>query len=272
MTAYLDNPPDLSNPQAWQESWDRQQEAYLPDREHRIGTMLDAVAATTAAGIAAGIASGTGSGAAPRVLDLAGGTGSIALRVLARFPGATVTVLDQDPVLLTIAGASLRGRATVVSADLGSPEWRAAAGAEPYDAVLTATALHWLEAGRVAALYGEIRDVLRPGGIFVNADQMPDEGLPGLSRRLQAAEDAARDARYAAGAVLSWRDWWAHVRTEAFFGPALAARERIYPAESHSAEWLPPVGWHLEALRTAGFTEAGVLWRGGIDAAVAGVR
>ncbi|WP_344933992.1 hypothetical protein [Actinoplanes nipponensis] len=31
MTHYLAGVAD-----AWQESWDRQQEAYLPDREHRI--------------------------------------------------------------------------------------------------------------------------------------------------------------------------------------------------------------------------------------------
>ena len=95
---------------AWQESWDRQQEAFMPDREHRFAAMLDAVDAVT-------------EGAPPRVLDLAGGTGTISLRVLARFPGAVVTVLDQDPVLLSLARQSLAGRATVVSADLGGPRW-----------------------------------------------------------------------------------------------------------------------------------------------------
>src|SRR3982751_3480844 len=106
MTAYLECP------EIWQESWDRQQAAFMPDREHRFAAMLDAVAATTA-------------GAAPRLLDLAGGTGTIALRALARFPEAQVTVLDQDPVLLAIAASSLRGRGTVVDADLGDPGWRA---------------------------------------------------------------------------------------------------------------------------------------------------
>jgi hypothetical protein len=46
----------------------------------------------------------------------------------------------------------------------------------------------------------------------------------------------------------------------------------VYPAEHGSAEWTPPASWHLEALRAAGFTEVGLLWRGATDAAVVAVR
>jgi trans-aconitate methyltransferase len=256
MTAYF------ANPEAWQESWDRQQEGYLPDREHRFAAMLDAVEAVT-------------DGAPPRLLDLAGGTGTISLRALARFPAAESTVVDQDPVLLALARASLPGgRATaqVVRADLGDPAWTGALPRTGYDAALTATALHWLPAERVAALYAEVREVLRPGGILVNADHMPDDGLPGLSKRLTARADARREARYRAGAALSWSDWWSRLAADDELRPLAAERARVYPAENHTAEWLPPVSWHLDALRRAGFAEAGVLWRGGTDAAVAGVR
>jgi hypothetical protein len=34
-------------------------------------------------------------------------------------------MVDQDPVLLAIAQASLHGRATIVDAYLGDPAWRA---------------------------------------------------------------------------------------------------------------------------------------------------
>ena len=47
-------------------------------------------------------------------------------------------------------------------------------------------------------------------------------------------------------------------------------RKQIYPG-GHSAEWDPPADWHVKALREAGFSEAGVVWRGGLDAAVAAV-
>jgi SAM-dependent methyltransferase len=245
---------------AWQESWDRQQEGYLPDREQRFAAMLDAVEA---------VAGDT----APRVLDLAGGTGTISLRTLARFPGATTTVVDQDPVLLALARASLGGdsRATVVAADLGTPAWVEALPHAGYDAVLTATALHWLPGERVAALYGEVAAVLRPGGIFVNADYMPEEGLPELTKRLVARADAERTARQATGAALDWAAWWQRVADDEELAPLLAERERIYPGGSHT-EWTPPAAWHVRALRDAGFSEAGILWRGGADAAVTGVR
>jgi trans-aconitate methyltransferase len=253
MTHYLADVAD-----AWQESWDRQQEAFLPDREHRITTMLDAVAAVVPDG-------------RPRLLDLAGGTGTIALRALDRFPDAQVTVVDQDPVLLALAEAALGGRARIVTADLSRPSWRDALPHHGYDAVLTATALHWLAPDRLTVLYGEIQQVLRGGGVFANADHMPDEGLPGLTKRLLSAADTRRAARYATGAALSWPDWWARVAADPRLAPLHAEREKIYPAAHGSAEWTPPAGWHLDALRAAGFSETGLLWRGGTDATVAAV-
>ena len=253
MTTYL------ADPAVWQESWDRQQEAFLPDREERLSALLGAVDAVT-------------DGAPPRLLDLAGGTGTISLRALARFPGAEVTVLDQDPVLLAIASASLRSRATIVDADLGGPRWSAGLPHREYDAVLTATAMHWLPAERIATLYAEIREVLRPGGIFANADHMPDEALPAFTKRLMDRADALRSARYAAGAAISWPDWWARAAEDEVLGPLVERRRQIYPAVRHSAEWTPPAAWHIDALRMAGFHESGMLWRGGADAAVIAVR
>nr|GID86400.1 methyltransferase [Actinoplanes derwentensis] len=243
----------------WQESWDRQQQAFMPDREERFAAMLDAVAAVT-------------EGDAPRLLDLAGGTGSISLRLLARFPRARVTVLDQDPVLMAIAGSSLRDRGSVIDADLSDSGWRAKLPAEPFDAVLTATALHWLPADRISALYAEIREVLRPGGVFANADHMEDEDLPELSEKLRDHRAAERDARYAAGAATSWPQWWDRAAADEQLAPKAAQRALVYPANRHHQEWNPPVTWHVEMLRQAGFREAGVLWRGGPDAAVAGIR
>ncbi len=253
MTSYL------KHPSTWQQSWDRQQEAFMPDRESRFIAMLDSVAAVTG-------------GEPPRLLDLAGGTGTITLRTLARFPGAQATVVDQDPVLLAIAESSLRDRATIVDADLSAPGWQAKLPTESFDAVLTATALHWLPAERVATLYNEIFRVLRPGGLFANADHMPDEGLPGLTAKLLDHQRAEREARYAAGASISWPQWWARAGEDPQLAEKAIERARIYPEGHHADEWTPPASWHIESLLAAGFSEAGVIWRGGPDAAVAAVR
>jgi len=231
----------------------------MPDREHRIAAMLDAVDAVT-------------DGAPPRVLDLAGGTGTISLRALARFPGAVATVLDQDPVLLSLARGSLAGQATVVAADLGRSQWVDVLPHRDYDAVLTATALHWLPADRVAALYAEVRAVLRPGGVFVNADHMPDDSTPVLTKRIMARADTHRHARYRTGAALSWQEWWARAAADEDLASLVRDRERIYPADHHNQEWTPPATWHVNALTAAGYAEAGVLWRSGADAAVIGLK
>lgn len=243
---------------AWQESWDRQQEAFMPDREERFAALLDTVDAVTA-------------GRPPRVLDLAGGTGSISQRVLRRFPEAATTLLDLDPVLRHIATGTLGERTTVVRADLRTKEWLAALPHRDFDAVLTATALHWLDPSRLAELYAEIRETLRPGGVFVNADHMPDDGLPTLSAKLADRARARREARYTAGAVLSWPAWWEHVAADEVLGPLVIERKRLF-TEHHSSEWTPPVSWHLDTLRAAGYAEVGLVWRGTSDAAVAAVN
>ena len=242
---------------AWQESWDRQQEAFLPDREARFTAMLDIVEAVA--------------GPAPRVLDLAGGTDSISLRTLRRFPRGTTTLVDVDPVLLTIARASLDDRTAIVSADLREPSWTADLPHDDYDAVLAATALHWLDGDRLAALYGEVGRLLRPGGVLINADHMPDEGLPGLSRTLRDRARERRDARYAAGAATSWPGWWDLVSLDETLAPRYAERKKIFSSTEHN-DWVPPASWHEKALRDAGFDEVGLAWRGGTDAAVVGVR
>jgi SAM-dependent methyltransferase len=246
------------NAGAWQESWDRQQEAFMPDREARFAAMLDTVEAVVDQG-------------PPRILDLAGGTGSISLRALRRFPGATTALLDVDPVLLAIGRASLPAGADVVRADLRHPQWATALPRLDYDAVLTATALHWLAPERLADLFAEIRQVLRPGGVFLNADHMPDDGLPDLTERLAERARGRREARYEAGVVLSWDAWWEHVRRDPALKPLEEERRTVF-ADGHPREWQPPVSWHVEALRAAGYSQVGLVWRGGRDAAVAAVR
>jgi SAM-dependent methyltransferase len=243
---------------AWQESWDRQQEVYLADREERFTAMLDIVEAVSMP-------------RAPAILDLAGGTGSISLRAGRRFPAATTTLVDIDPVLLSIARASVSGQTTVVAADLRTPQWLDAVARRDFDAVLTATALHWIEPSRLAPLYAEVRSVLRPGGVFINADHMPDDGLPGLSDLIGERERSRRESRLAAGAALSWEAWWDHVRKDPTLGPLITQRERAFAGQP-AAEFMPPVSWHLQTLRDAGFAEVGLIWRGARDAAVTGVR
>ncbi|GED84800.1 class I SAM-dependent methyltransferase [Streptomyces sp. 6-11-2] len=230
---------------AWQESWDRQQEWYMPDREERFRIMLDMVEALV--------------GTAPRVLDLACGTGSITARLLARFPGATSTGVDLDPALLAIARGTFDGdeRVSFVTADLKDPDWPAKLPYDSYDAVLTATALHWLHSEPLAALYGRVAELVRDGGVFMNADHMIDETTP----RINAAERAQRHARMEqakrAGA-LDWAEWWQLAAKDPVLAEPTARRFEIYG--EHADGDMPSAAWHARVLRGQGFTEARPVW------------
>ncbi|MFE9104205.1 class I SAM-dependent methyltransferase [Actinomadura geliboluensis] len=249
----------------WQHSWDRQQEFYMPDREERFRVMLDVVEAVA--------------GPEPVVLDLACGTGSITDRLLRRLPGARSTGVDIDPVLLAIAEGHFAGdeRVEFVTADITAPGWTEALPHREYDAVVTATALHWLDAEPLRALYGGLAKLVRAGGVFLNADHMVDPSAPQLNAALRAGEEERRQRAAEAGA-LDWAAWWGVAADDPVLGAKARQRFELLgdprdPARGHSGPDKPTtVAWHLDALRAQGFSEARQVWCSPSDALVAALR
>ncbi|WP_406279774.1 class I SAM-dependent methyltransferase [Streptomyces sp. NBC_00191] len=242
---------------AWQQSWDRQQEWYMPDREERFRVMLDMVEALV--------------GPEPRVLDLACGTGSITDRLLRRFPKATSTGVDLDPALLTIARGYFEGdeRVAFVTADLKDPDWVTELPYDSYDAVLTATALHWLRSGPLATLYGQIAGLVREGGVLMNADHMIDRDTPRINAAERAHRHSQMDRARAAGA-LDWSEWWALAAKDPVLAGPTAERYEIYG--EHADGEMPSVRWHAETLRNAGFGEARAVWASPSDTLLLAVK
>ncbi|MGH3310319.1 MAG: class I SAM-dependent methyltransferase [Streptomyces sp.] len=262
MATYADTAAGHADWQAWQHSWDRQQEWYLPDREERFRVMLDMVEAFT--------------GPEPRVLDLACGTGSITDRLLRRFPAAQSTGVDLDPALLTIARGHFvaDSRAEFVTADLSDPGWVRKLPHRSYDAVLTATALHWLRTDALSALYGQLAGVLREGGVFLNADHMPDASTPRINEAAHAFDKVRRERTKTAGAQ-DWIDWWGELAADPALADVVAERYRIFgdPADGDHADGeVHAAGWHAETLRAAGFAEARPVWCSPEDGMVLALR
>ncbi|MFD6424160.1 class I SAM-dependent methyltransferase [Streptomyces sp. NPDC060198] len=242
---------------SWQESWDRQQEWYMPDREERFRIMLDMVEAVV--------------GPEPSVLDLACGTGSITDRLLRRFPKATSTGVDLDPALLAIARGTFDGddRVTLVTADLKDPAWTDALPRASYDVVLTATALHWLRTEPLAALYGQLGGLVRDGGVFMNADHMTDPATPRVNAAERARRHTVMDRAKAAGA-LDWAEWWALAAKDPALAGPTAERFAIYG--EHADGDTPSPDWHARTLRASGFGEARTVWSSPSDAVVLALK
>ncbi len=109
-----------------------------------------------------------------RILDLGCGDGIVGGSLLERHPGARVVFADFSEPMLEAARSRLGDdpRATLVRADIASPAWAAAVGGEPFDAVVSGFVIHHQPDARKKALFREIFDRLRPGGVFVNLDQV----------------------------------------------------------------------------------------------------
>lgn len=234
---------------SWLRRWDAQQEGYVPEREARFTAMLDAVAGLLPPSFVA--------------LDLACGPGSLSRRLLARFPAARVVAVDIDPVLVTIGRHVLGtadGRLRWVETDLASPNWVAALAEPHLDAVLTTTALHWLEPEPLARLYGDLARLLRPGGILLNGDHLAFR--PGAVDRLsqQALDAAWTDAAFARRGAETAEQWWTAMSEEPAAAPLLDERSRRFAAKRRQ-KTPPDFDFHVTALRSAGFAEVDTIWQ-----------
>lgn len=244
----------------WLRRWDAQQEGYVPHREARFAAMFDALADLL-----------------PRsfvVLDLACGPGSISSRLLARFPEARVIALDMDPVMLAIGRGALGtvdGRLRWIEADLASPDWLRELGDTRVDAVLSSTALHWLDTEPLTRLYRELATLLPAGGLFLNADNMAFAS-PTLNRLSQSVlERQWSDEAFAARGIETAEQWWAAFAEEPAVADLVAARKRLLATKQRPTTRFG-FDEHVAALREAGFAEVGTIWQALSDRVLLAVR
>ncbi len=126
------------------------------------------------------------------VLDLGTGTGALAMTVAATYPEARFTLLDGAPSMISTAEANLGSRvAAALVQDFADP-----LPAGPFDAIVSSLAIHHLDDAGKASLYARARDSLRPGGVFVNAEQVlgATPALDALLWRWHEREARARGA------------------------------------------------------------------------------
>lgn len=247
----------------WITRWDRQQEGYVPDREDRFTSLIDAVEVTAGR-------------EDPLVIDLGCGPGSLAVRLLERLPAATVVAVDADPLLLTLGRAAYDGTPGLrfTELDLGTPGWSARLGLDrPADAAVSTTALHWMTPDGLRAMYAELATVLRPGGVVLDGDHLRiEDASPTLARLEAELYDRRTARRFAADRPEDWVAWWEALAADPELAGLVADRGGKSDSAGHHGS--PPglLSTHVKALHEAGFAEVGTLWQHGNDRLLCGVR
>lgn len=179
-----------------------------------------------------------------RVLDLGAGTGLMAAMVKERWPTASVHLVDVSEGMLAEARARLQGGS---GASFEVADYATAPLGDGWDLVVSALSIHHLEDPAKRALFARIRDALRPGGLFVNAEQV-------------LGPTPAAEAAYAAR-------WRAEVQGLGATPDEIAAAE-----ERMRFDRCAPLELQLGWLRDAGFAEVDCVFKAWRFAVYAGER
>jgi len=223
------------------------QERYLVRRTERIQLLVGLVRETV--------------NPVKRVLDLGCGTGSLMHPFLDAFPEAEIYGVDFDPVLLPLAQQRLHSygaRARLILADLRSADWRAQLPAS-VDAVISATALHWLTEVQLAGLYRQLSTLLRSGGLFVNADHVASQ-----QTQVQKFWEQNRDKMRRVEAKQDGEDWdgfWEAYTTALGLSGQRRITERVIGGWDGGVEEGLPLEWHIAELKASGFSHPECFWR-----------
>ncbi|MBW3633749.1 MAG: class I SAM-dependent methyltransferase, partial [Chloroflexi bacterium] len=184
-----------------------------------------------------------------RFLDLGAGDGALSAVLLSRYPTAEPVLLDFSPPMLDAARerlTPLTTRPTLIAADLATPAWLdTVTGHAPFDAIVSGFAIHHLEDERKRALYGEVLEMLSPGGTFAHIEHVAPD-TPWMAR---AFDEAMIDAI------------WQHGRRT---DPALtreAAAAAYASRLDRDANRLAPLETQLSWLHGAGYTQVATPFR-----------
>ena len=193
-------------------------------------------------GTALGVIADWAVGAPLDVLDLGAGTGLFAAMVRAEQPVQRLCLLDGSAAMLDQARARF-GEDPVLTCRVADMETADLEG--PWDLVISALAIHHLPDAGKRALYRRIHGALKPGGLFVNAEQV-------------AGPNPVADARYG-------RIWLDQIRALGVSDAEIArAQDRM------AFDQCAPVGDQLCWLEEAGFADVDVSFKAWRFAVISG--
>ena len=184
-----------------------------------------------------------------RILELGCGTGELSLKVLERYPSATIVAVDYSARMLDFARAKIESagyaaRWTGIELDFG--EWannpNFSGLGDKFNACISSLAIHHLEDEMKLKLFQRIRQSLDAGGCFWNADPLLAESA-GMKDIYQAARE---DWALSQGETLA--QIRANVGTSVSYGYSNPDRLATLSAQ-------------LEMLGSSGFETVAVPWK-----------
>lgn len=188
------------------------------------------------------------SGGMMQLLELCCGEGLLAEALLERFPQARLTGYDGSPVMLERAARRLERfgeRFTARRFDLAQTDWRERTA--QYQAVLSSLAIHHLDAAAKQALYGDVWQMLLPGGAFLIADLVLPVGEQAMAVAADQYDQAVRQRALDLEGDLAAYDFFTRQGWNYF----------RYP---DPMDMPAPLSDHLRWLEAAGYQELNVFW------------
>lgn len=234
--------------------WDEQQARYLPAREERFAVMLDVLTLGVDA---------------PRVLDLGSGPGALSARILERFPEASILALDFDPAHLELGRRTLGDRVEWREADLRGDDWREELEPASFDAVVSATAIHWFQPDEVGHLYEDLAVLLRKDGLLLNADHLP-VAAPRVAEMGDTLLERWQTRQFEVEGAEDYDEYRDALREAPEL--RLLVEEGDSRIDVHGHGVTMPFDFHADALRSAGFAEVAEAWRYLNDAVLVAIR
>jgi len=181
---------------------------------------------------------------AQRILDLGAGSGGLTAFVRKAFPEAHIHLLDFSAPMLELAKKRL-GDDARVTYEVG--DYTCAKLPEGLDAIVSALSIHHLDDAAKPGLIARAYEALRPGGVFLNADQVLGP-TPELEARYKAL-------------------WLAQVRENGATEQQI--RDSLYRQEEDRCA---TVAQQLQWMREAGFADADCWFKDNRFAVMAGTK
>ena len=146
----------------------------LPDFFNNVAHLWDAKFAADSAGLHQAVAAQFPATEEPlRVLDVGCGTGLELACIFGRVPNARVTAMDQAPRMLAELKAKYAARTSQITLlEASCMQWPRGLGA--FDYVVSILCVHHFPPETKVGIYQRFREALKPGGVYVEGEQMTD--------------------------------------------------------------------------------------------------